>query len=59
LKVREAGDFYRDLIEKLSKVNRRKIVRLNLSDRYRWSEPYKRKKPLKTDEPPKDEGVTA
>jgi hypothetical protein len=50
--MREVKDFYPDLLEKLSQVNRRRIVRVNLSDRYRCSEPYQRKKPLKTQEPP-------
>ena len=52
--MREMKDFYPDLIEKLSRVNKRRIVRVNLSDRYRQSELYGLKKPPKTEEPPEN-----
>jgi hypothetical protein len=54
LNMRQNRDFYPDLIEKLSRVNHRRIVRVNLSDRYRCSELYETKRPLKKGEPPED-----
>jgi hypothetical protein len=56
--MRKTRDFYPELIEKLSRVNHRRIVRVNLSDRYQWSERYGGKKTLKPGEEPKDEKTT-
>jgi hypothetical protein len=50
LKMRETKNFYRDLIEKLSKVNRRHIVRVSLSERYSWRDLYGWNRTLKPSE---------
>ena len=51
----EIKDYYPDLIERLSKVNRKNIVRVNLSGRYRWSDRYEQEKTKKEDRKKNDE----
>lgn len=51
----EIKDYYPDLIARLSKVNRKNIIRVNLSDRYRWSDRYAKGKTVKTGKKQKDE----
>ena len=52
--MRKMKDFYPDLIERVAQINRRRVVRVNLSDRYKWSEIYARRKVLRLGEMPEE-----